>query len=94
MASTIDDVQGTDRASRIRAYLVETFLLGDDDGFDDDESLLQSGIIDSTGVMEVVVFLEEQFAITIDDDELVADNLDSVSRLAAFVARKIEIGSP
>jgi acyl carrier protein len=94
MASTIDDVQGIDRASRIRAYLVETFLLGDDDGFDDDESLLESGIIDSTGVMEVVVFLEEQFAITIDDDELVADNLDSVSRLAAFVARKIEIGSP
>jgi acyl carrier protein len=43
-------------------------------------------------VMEVVVFLEEQFAIAIDDDELVADNLDSVARLASFVARKAGTG--
>lgn len=93
MTSTMDDLAGKNTASRIRAYLVETFLLGDDDGFDDDESLLESGIVDSTGVMEVVVFLEEQFGLTIDDDELVADNLDSVGRLAAFVAAKTAIGS-
>ena len=78
-----------DVASRVRAFLVDTFLLGDDDGFADDESLLDSGIVDSTGVMEVVAFLEESFGIEIDDDELVADNLDSVQRLAAFVARKV-----
>jgi len=78
-----------DIAVRVRAFLVETFLLGDDDGFGNDESLLDSGIVDSTGVMEVVAFLEESFAIAIDDDELVADNLDSVERLAAFVARKL-----
>jgi acyl carrier protein len=77
-----------DIAVRVRAFLVDTFLLGDDDGFADDESLLDSGIVDSTGVMEVVAFLEESFGIEIDDDELVADNLDSVQRLAAFVARK------
>ena len=76
-------------AVRVRAFLVETFLLGDDDGFGNDESLLDSGIVDSTGVMEVVAFLEEGFGITIDDEELVADNLDSVERLAAFVARKL-----
>ena len=75
-------------ATRVRAFLVDTFLLGDDDGFADDESLLDSGIVDSTGVMEVVAFLEESFGIEIDDDELIADNLDSVQRLAAFVARK------
>jgi acyl carrier protein len=79
---------GDDVAARVRAFLVDTFLLGDDDGFADDESLLDSGIVDSTGVMEVVAFLEESFGIEIDDDELVADNLDSVQRLATFVARK------
>ncbi len=75
-------------AQRVRAFLVETFLLGDDDGFGDHESLLDTGIVDSTGVMEVVAFLEESFNIVIDDDELVADNLDSVARLASFVTRK------
>jgi acyl carrier protein len=72
----------------IRAFLVDSFLLGDDDGFDNDVSLLDSGIIDSTGVMEVVAFLEETYGIEVADDELVADNLDSVSRLARFVVRK------
>jgi acyl carrier protein len=78
-----------DIAARVRAFLVETFLLGDDDGFGDHESLLDNGIVDSTGVMEVVAFLEESFNIVIDDDELVADNLDSVARLASFVTRKL-----
>ncbi|HEV7760605.1 MAG TPA: acyl carrier protein, partial [Acidimicrobiales bacterium] len=78
-----------DVAQRVRAFLVDSFLLGDDDGFANDESLLDSGIVDSTGVMEVVSFLEESFAITVDDDELVAENLDSVDRLTAFVQRKL-----
>lgn len=78
----------TELARQVRAFLVDTFLLGDDDGFGNDESLLDSGIVDSTGVMEVVAFLEESFGIAIDDDELVADNLDSVERLAAFADRK------
>lgn len=82
-------VGGGDIAGRIRAFLVDSFLLGDDDGFDDSESLIEAGIVDSTGVMEVVTFLEESFAITVDDDDLVADNLDSVERLAAFVGRKL-----
>jgi acyl carrier protein len=75
-------------AARIRTFLVDTFLLGEDDGFTDDESLLEQGIVDSTGVMELVAFLEGAFGITIDDDELVAANLDSVDRMAAFVSRK------
>ena len=89
MTSISDATETTTRLARqVRAFLVDTFLLGDDDGFGDDESLLDSGIVDSTGVMEVVAFLEESFGIVIDDDELIADNLDSVERLAAFVARK------
>ncbi|HEY0835671.1 MAG TPA: acyl carrier protein [Azospirillum sp.] len=73
---------------QIRAFIVENFLLGKDSGFDDAESLLESGIIDSTGIMHVVAFLEESFGIAIDDDDLVADNLDSVERIAGFVERK------
>ncbi len=90
-----DDTTGTtggngddEIARRVRAFLVDTFLLGDDDGFADDESLLEQGIVDSTGVMELVAFLEEAFAIAVEDDELVAANLDSVERMAAFVDRK------
>jgi acyl carrier protein len=89
MTSTNTDSEAEgDIAQRVRAFLVDSFLLGDDDGFSNDESLLDSGIVDSTGVMEVVSFLEESFAIAVDDDELVAENLDSVDRLAAFVQRK------
>jgi acyl carrier protein len=83
-----DSEAAGDVAQRVRAFLVDSFLLGDDDGFANDESLLDSGIVDSTGVMEVVSFLEETFGIAVDDDELVAENLDSVDRLAAFVQRK------
>lgn len=74
--------------TRIRGFIVETFLLGDDDGFDDSDSLIEGGIVDSTGVMEIVAFLEETYGIAIDDDELVADNLDSVERLRKFVDGK------
>ncbi|MCW2247475.1 acyl carrier protein [Azospirillum fermentarium] len=73
---------------QIRSFIVDNFLLGRDSGFDNDESLLESGIIDSTGIMHVVAFLEEQFGITIEDEDLVADNLDSVARIARFVGSK------
>jgi acyl carrier protein len=87
---TVGNDSATDGiASRIRNFLVDSFLLGDDDGFGDDDSLLDGGIVDSTGVMEVVTFLEESFGITVDDDELVADNLDSVTALSGFVQRKL-----
>jgi len=75
--------------TRIRGFIVDTFLLGDDDGFADSDSLIDGGIVDSTGVMEIVAFLEETYGIPIDDDELVADNLDSVERLTKFVDAKL-----
>jgi acyl carrier protein len=75
--------------TRIRGFIVDTFLLGDDDGFGDTDSLIDGGIVDSTGVMEIVAFLEETYGITIDDDELVADNLDSVERLTKLVDSKL-----
>jgi acyl carrier protein len=80
--------------ARIREFVVDTFLLGDDDGFDDDDSLIDGGIVDSTGVMELVSFLEQTYGIAIEDRELVAANLDSITRLRAFVDGKLAATAP
>lgn len=58
----------------------------------DDESLLDRGIIDSTGVLEVVGFIEAEFGITVLDEEMLPDNLDSIARIAAYVRRKARDG--
>ncbi|MBD3219902.1 acyl carrier protein [bacterium] len=78
-----------DLTSQIRDYIIENFLFGDASPLADDQmSLLDNGIIDSTGVMELVAFLEGDFGLSISDEELVPENLDSVANLAAFVERK------
>lgn len=75
--------------TQIRDYIIENFLFGDASPLADDQmSLLDNGIIDSTGVMELVAFLEGDFGLSIADEELVPENLDSVANLAAFVQRK------
>ena len=78
-----------DRQQEIRAYIVENFLLGQDNGVRDDESLLGAGIVDSTGVLELVGFLEKTFRIELQDEDLVPENLDSIRNLASFVDRKL-----
>jgi acyl carrier protein len=70
---------------RLRQFIVDTFFV---DHFADDESFLRSGIIDSTGMMELVAFLEREFDIKVADKELVPENLDSLARVSAFVERK------
>lgn len=72
----------------IRSYITDNFLFGTDSGLDDTASLLDNGVIDSTGVLELVAFLEKQFAIKIADEELLPDNLDSIASIVAFVSRK------
>jgi acyl carrier protein len=57
-------------------------------GHPDDASFLEEGIVDSMGIMELVMFVEETFGITVDDEELVPDNFDSVSKLAAYIRRR------
>ena len=70
---------------RIRGFIVDTFFV---DGFGDDDSFLRRGLIDSTGMMELVAFLEAEFGIRLEDRELVPENLDSLSRVVAFVDGK------
>lgn len=74
---------------QIRSYIIENFLFGEAGPLSHDGvSLLDSGIIDSTGVMELIAFLEGDLGLTVLDDELVPANLDSVDNLVRFVERK------
>ena len=71
---------------KVRAFVVENLLLGEEENnFSDSQSFLESGLIDSTGILEVIAFLEEEYEITIADEEMVPDNLDSVDNIVAFL---------
>jgi len=75
--------------SSLRAFLTDSVLpLARVDSFADDESFLEKGILDSTGVLELVGHLEKQYAIRVEADEITPDNLDSLDKLVAFVSRK------
>ena len=74
----------------VRQFVLANFVFGDASPIPgDDDSFLETGVIDSTGVLELVAFLEERFAIRVSDEELVPENLDSMNRIAAFVCRKV-----
>ena len=76
-------------SDKIRAFIFSNFLFDAQQiALDNDTSFLEQGIIDSTGVLELVEWLEETFAMKVDDEELIPGNLDSVNRLAQFIARK------
>jgi acyl carrier protein len=73
----------------VRKFVVENFLFGDGTRLQDDSSFMQNGIIDSTGVLELIAFVEETYSIKIEDQELVPENMDSLINVAAFVDRKL-----
>jgi len=73
----------------IKTFVVENFLFGSEDGLKNETSFLDEGIIDSTGILELVTYLEEEFSITVEDEELVPENLDSIDNVTAFLERKI-----
>jgi acyl carrier protein len=74
---------------QIRSYILENFLFtSSNDVFADSDSFLERGIIDSTGVLELIFFVEEQFGIKVNDKEMVPDNFDSVNNIARFVQSK------
>jgi acyl carrier protein len=81
-------MQTTDIEREIRSFLVKNYLFGRSEALRDDESLLDN-VIDSSGVLELVVFLQESFAIVVEDEDVVPDNLESVKTVVAFVERKL-----
>lgn len=76
----------------IRKYVIENFLFGDDSQLEEDTSFLESGIIDSTGILELIEFIEETYDIRIEDEELIPENLDSIQSVVQFLERKINRG--
>lgn len=78
-----------DTKTTLRHFILENFLFTDEDAaLGDDDSLVARGIIDSMGVLEVIEFLENRFGIKVAEAEMVPDNLDSVTKLEAYVTRK------
>jgi acyl carrier protein len=78
------------RQQQIRDFIVRNFLFGDAGKLDDSASMLDKGIIDSTGILEVVQYLEDTFKITVLDEELLPENLDSVINIDSYLGRKLQ----
>ncbi len=77
-----------DVRNTVREFVIENFYIADPSTLSDERSLLDEGIVDSTGILEVIFFLEDRFQITIEDEEMVPENLDSITAIVAFVTRK------
>ena len=70
--------------------MIENFLFGEETDLKDDTSFLEEGIIDSTGVLELIEYLEEEFDFQIDDEDLIPENLDSLNNLEKFIAKLLK----
>jgi acyl carrier protein len=79
----------SDIAQKISDFITDNLLLGRAVDIAGSSSFLEAGIIDSTGVLELVQFLEETWGISVTDGEMVPENLDSLAKLAAFVNQKL-----
>lgn len=77
--------------AKVRNFIVENFLFGDDENLNNDTSFLDEGIVDSTGILELVDFLEQEFSIQITDEELIPDNLDSINTIVSFLRSKAQV---
>ena len=77
-------------AGDVKRFVVENFLFGQAQELADTQSFLDAALIDSTGVLELVGFIEQRYRITVEDRELVPDNLDSIENVTQFVRRKLQ----
>lgn len=73
----------------VRSFVIENFLFGQAIELDPGDSLLDKGVIDSTGVLELIGFLESHYAIHVEDEDVIPENLDSIGNIAAYIARKL-----
>jgi len=78
---------------KMRAFIIDNFLFGDGDGLENESSFLDEGIIDSTGILELVAYLEDNFNIKVEDEELIPEHLDSIDNISAFLEKKISSAS-
>lgn len=88
MTRNVTNQVTNDVRARLRAFVAKNFYLPEPASLTDQTSFLDQGIIDSTGVLELVTFVESEYRITVADDDMVPANFDSIDALAAFVARR------
>ncbi|HVO66929.1 MAG TPA: acyl carrier protein [Syntrophales bacterium] len=81
-----------EESEKIRKFIVDNFLFGDGSSLNDDTSFLEERIIDSTGILQIISYIEEEFDIKIDDEEIIPENLDSLNNIAVFLNRKLSSG--
>ena len=75
--------------TQVRDFILENYLFTDDtSALGLDESLLDRGIVDSTGMLEIIMFIEDELGVAVEDEEMIPENLDSVNRIASFVSKK------
>jgi len=76
-------------SEQVRQFVVDNFLMGEDSqDLKENTSFLEEGIIDSTGVLELVAFIEETYGISVEDEELIPENLDTIANICSFIKRK------
>ena len=86
---------GREIQKTLRSFIEESFLaFADVDDYDNSDSFMEKGIIDSTGILELIAFLEGTYDITVEDEELIPENLDSIAKVAQFLQRKLAAAEP
>jgi acyl carrier protein len=74
---------------KLREYILDNFLFTDDQSMlKNDDSFLEKGIIDSTGIMELIFFMEEELGVKVEDEEMIPENLDSINSIMSFINKK------
>ena len=73
----------------VKNFIVDNFLFGDEEKLKDDTDFFRSGIIDSTGIIELVGFIESSFPVKVEDEELVVNNFSSLNNVSAYLDRKL-----
>jgi len=74
---------------KLRLYVLDNFLFTDNQSeLNDDDSFMDKGIIDSTGILELIFFIEEEFSVKVEDEEMIPDNLDSINKVVKFIESK------
>lgn len=87
----VQTLESTSILDRVSDFLLENFLFGERERMPDPaDSLIETGIIDSTGILELIEFIESEFGVAIREEETIPKNLDGLDNIAAFIERKLE----
>ena len=79
--------------AKVRKFIETNFYVPEGESLGDDASLIDRGVIDSTGVLELIGFLQDEYKIEVADDEMVPENLDTIARIEAYLARKLAVAA-